>query len=285
MKRGLFKFLIRGIIKEHSLVFGAVILLFFCLLALLAPLLAPFEYDYSKGLNEALQKPSASHWMGTDQIGRDLLSRIIYGARNNLIISLSGVFFAYIIALPLGITAGYFGGKTDRVISTLSESILTFPSIVLAIFIISFIGSGKFGLIVTITATQFPQVVRYLRSFVLQLRKSEYIMAAKASGSRHFYILRKHILRNIIGPSMVIISLLASEAVLLAAALGFLGLGVKPPEPEWGTMLSRSRDFFVEFPYLMLFPGISIALLILGFNLLGDGLRDFFDARSSMDKG
>ena len=161
------------------------------------------------------------------------------------------------LALPFGLSAGYFGGKVDRWISTLSESILTFPSLVLAIIIVSIIGTGTTGLVITIMITQ----------------------AGRASGSSHFYILRRHVLRNTLGSTAVVLSLLASEAVLVAAALGFLGLGVQPPDPELGTMLSRSRSYFSDSPHLMLYPGMAIAILILGFNLLGDGLRDLLDSK------
>ena len=197
----------------------------------------------------------------------------------DLVIALVGVGFAYILALPFGLCAGYFGGKTDRIISTVSESLLTFPSMVMAIFIVTVFGSSISGLVITIMLTQAPQMIRYIRGFVMQIRSMEYIEAAKAVGSRTRYVLLRHVLRNTVGNTAVVLSLLASEAVLTASALGFLGLGVQPPTAELGTMLSRARMYFSMAPNLMVFPGLFIALLILGFNLTGDGLRDKIDSR------
>ncbi|WP_135556516.1 ABC transporter permease [Paenibacillus cymbidii] len=270
--------LTRPLFKDATLFVGAALLFAFVLCSLLAPWIAPYRPD-DQNLIAALEAPSAQHIFGTDELGRDNFARIVYACRVDLLIALGGVLAAYAAALPFGLSAGYFGGRIDRLISAISESILTFPSLVLAIIIVSMIGSGKSGLILTIVITQAPQIVRYLRGFVLQVREMEYIAAAKAAGSRTLTILMRHVLRNILGPSLVVVSLLASEAVLVAAALGFLGLGVQPPEPEWGTMLSRSRSYFMSAPHLMLFPGLAIALLILAFNLLGDGLRDTLDAK------
>lgn len=268
----------RAYLKEFTLFVGLGILVLFILTALLAPWISPYQPD-EQDLMNALQPPSLAHIFGTDELGRDILTRVIYASRTDLYIAIASVTFAYIIALPFGLSAGYFGGRIDRLISTLSESVLVFPSIVLSIIIVSIIGSGTTGLIITIMILQTPQLIRYLRGFAYQIRDMEYIQAAKAAGSRNLYILIRHVLRNTLGPTMVIISLLASEAVLIVAALGFLGMGVQPPTPEWGTMLSRSRNYFLETPHLMIFPGIAIALLILSFNLLGDGIRDYLDTK------
>lgn len=284
MKRGFISSLLFGVLKEKSLCIGAVLLLFFVIIAIFAPQIAPYTIDEGV-LGEALMPPSSKHILGTDQIGRDLFSRIIYGSRTSLSVALLGVSLSYLIAFPFGLMAGFLGKKVDRIISYISESILTFPSIVLAIFIVTLVGGGKKGLIITLIITQTPQFIRYVRGLVLQIKNQEFIDASRAIGSGNASIMFRHILRNTIGPTSVIFSLLASEAVLVVAALGFLGLGVTPPEPEWGTMLSTSRDFFFDYPHLMIYPGLSIALLILAFNLLGDGLRDYFDAKSAMTKG
>lgn len=279
MKRSNFVIrLLKPALKETTLTLGAIVLSVIVLCALLAPWIARFSPE-EQDLMSALQPPSGLHWFGTDEVGRDLFSRIIYASRTDLLIAVGGVTSAFLVALPFGLVAGYNGGKIDRWISVISESILTFPSIVLSIIIVSMIGSGKIGLILTILVTQAPQMIRYLRSFVFQIREMEYIAAAKAAGSRTFYILIRHVLPNVLGSSLVILSLMASEAILVAAALGFLGMGVQPPDPEWGTMLSRSRSYFTQTPHLMIFPGMAIALLILGFNLVGDGLRDWLDSK------
>lgn len=267
---------IRGYIKERSLIIGLTILILYIIVALAGPILFP---ESPQDLANALKAPSAHHWFGTDEIGRDVFNRVLLGCRVDLLIAIGGVSLAYIIALPFGLCAGYFGGKIDRVICVVSESILTFPSMVLAIFIVTIFGSSLIGLILTIMVTQAPQLIRYIRGFVMQIRNMEYIEAAKASGSHTLYILFKHVLRNTTGNTAVVLSLLASEAVLVASALGFLGLGVQPPTPELGTMLSRGRMYFNMAPHLMIFPGLFIAILILAFNLLGDGIRDKIDSR------
>lgn len=277
-RSGLAVRLVKPLLKDSTLAIGTVLLAIILLSGLLAPWIVPYAPE-QQDLMAALEPPSAAHWFGTDELGRDLLSRVVHASRVDLLIALGGVTLAYLLALPFGLAAGYYGGRADRWISTISESVLTFPSLVLSILIVTMIGSGKTGLIFTIMVTQAPQMVRYLRGFIFQIREMEYIAAAKAAGSRTFYILTRHVLRNVLGASLVIVSLMASEAVLVAAALGFLGMGVQPPDPEWGTMLSRSRSYFLQAPHLMIFPGLAIALLILGFNLVGDGLRDYLDSR------
>lgn len=277
-KRNVVVRLLKPYLKETALTIGVLIVFLFVILSLIAPWVAPYQPE-DQNLMSALQPPSNEHLFGTDELGRDLFSRILYGSRVDLYIAIVGVLLAYLVALPFGLSAGYFGGRVDRWISTVSESVLTFPSLVLSIIIVTIIGTGTTGLLITIAVTQAPALVRYIRGFVLQIKEMEYIEAAKASGSGNFHILTRHILRNTLGSTMVILSLMASDAVLVAAALGFLGLGVQPPDPEWGTMLSRSRSYFATSPHLMVFPGFAIAALILGFNLSGDGLRDFLDTK------
>lgn len=261
-----------------SLYAGAAVVAVFVIVAIFAPFLSVHS-PFQQNLTDALARPSARHWFGVDQIGRDVFARVLFGARYDVSIAIIGVGLAYIIALPFGLASGYFRGKTDAAIAMISDSVLTFPSLVLAIIVVSIIGSSLTGLILTIALTQAPALVRYIRSFVLQIRDMDYIDAALIVGVRHRRIMFVHILRNTVGPTMVILSLTASEAILTAAALGFLGVGVQPPNPEWGTMLNESRTYFVQDPLLMVFSGVAIALLVLGFNLLGDGLRDYFDTR------
>ena len=275
-KRSFIFRLTRHLSGNMGLNIGLIVLAVCAVLALAAPFMFPTIPD---NLGNTLQPPSFQHLFGTDEIGRDLLARVITGIRIDLFIAICGVGLAYLAALPLGLSAGYFGGRIDRVISVISESMLTFPSIVLAIFIVTIFGSSVSGLLITIAITQAPQLVRYIRGFTLQIRSMEYIEAANAVGSRLSFILFRHVLRNTVGNTAVVLSLLASEAILVASALSFLGLGVQPPTPALGTMLSRGRTFFIIAPHLMIFPGLFIALLILGFNLVGDGLRDKIDSK------
>lgn len=267
--------------KRHasiSLYVGISIVAVFVLVAIFAPFLSshsPFHED----LANALAPPSRNHWFGVDQIGRDVFARVLFGSRFDVSIAVIGVGLAYIVALPFGLASGYFGGRTDTVVATVSDSVLTFPSLVLAIVIVNILGTSLSGIIFTIALTQSPALVRYIRGFVFQIRDMDYVRSAVVIGASHTRIMFVHILRNTVGPTMVILSLTASEAILTAAALGFLGIGVQPPNPEWGTMLSESSQYFTQDPLLMVFSGLAIALLVLGFNLLGDGLRDYYDTR------
>lgn len=264
--------------KDRSLTIGAGIVIIYALLVCVVPFLLG---EGSQNLTNALHKPGSEFLFGADEAGRDLFRRVMEGGRIDLMIAVCGVSFAYILALPFGLCAGYMGGSVDRVISVVSESILTFPSMVLSIFVVTIFGSSFWGLVFTIAVTQAPQLIRYIRGFVMQVKNLEYIEAAKASGSTTYFILKKHIIRNITGNTAVILSLLASEALLVASALGFLGLGVQPPTAELGTMLSRGRMYFDMAPHLMVFPGLFIAILILGFNLLGDGIRNRLDSKKA----
>lgn len=262
-----------------SLSIGFGIVVFFLLVSIFAPLIAPYA-STAQDLLASLQAPSATHLFGTDALGRDILSRVIYGTGFELIVVIPAVTIGIFLALPAGLLAGYRGGWIDRIISWVSDSVLTFPAMVLAIVLVAVFGSSFFTLILAIVVTQAPQMVRYIRGFTVQVRSADYVMAARASGSKASSILVRHVLPNILGPIMVILSLFASEALLIIAALGFLGIGAQPPAPEWGTMLSEGRIDFLAAPHVMIFPGIAIALLILGFNLLGDGLRDLLDKRN-----
>lgn len=263
-------------LRPLGLIIGIVLIGLVGLMGLFAPWLAPTG-PFVQDLLDTLGAPSTAHPLGTDGLGRDIASRIMYGANYELKIVLPAVVAALLIALPFGLLAGYRGRWVDRVISIISDSVLTFPSLVIAIVLVGVLGSGFWPLVLTLTVTQAPQMVRYIRGFTLQVSSTQYILASRAAGSTTVAIFRLHVLRNIIGPVAVITSLLASEALLLIAALGFLGIGVQPPNPEWGTMLSDGRTDFTQHPGVMIFPGLAIALLIMGFNLVGDGLRDRLD--------
>jgi ABC-type dipeptide/oligopeptide/nickel transport system permease subunit len=261
-----------------GLAVGGAIVLTLALVAVAAPVIAPTD-PYAQSLSTVLQPPSRAHLFGTDALGRDILSRIVYGARYELGLAIPPVLLALCIALPLGMSAGYLGGWTDRVVTFLTDTVLTLPSLVLAIIMVAVLGSGTLPLVATLVVTQTPPMVRYVRGFSSQVAAAQFILAARSSGSTVGSILLRHIARNILGPVLVISSLFASEAVLVIAALGFLGIGVQPPAAEWGTMLNEGRVDFLGAPHVMVFPGLAIALLILGFNLLGDGLRDRLDTR------
>jgi ABC-type dipeptide/oligopeptide/nickel transport system permease subunit len=258
---------------------GGAIVAFYLVLGAIGPIIAPYGAD-DQDLLSALDPPSLAHFFGTDSLGRDVLSRVIIGTRFTLTATLVSVAAALIAGVALGIAAGYLEGRTAAAIAGFIDLLLTIPSLVLAIAIASVIGAGLFGLILAISVTFVPPMARLVRGRVLELKSEDYVEAARAVGTSDVGIMRRHILPNAFTVIVVEASLAAGQAVLIAAALGFLGLGVQPPAPEWGTMLGAGREYMQRAPYLVLCPGIAISLLILGFNLLGDGLRDRLDPRT-----
>ncbi|MBJ3786370.1 ABC transporter permease [Devosia sediminis] len=256
--------------------FGSSLLGFFIFLAIFGPMLAPYD-PTEQDLFALLEGPSATHWLGTDNIGRDIFSRILAGTGYTVSIALSSVLLAGIGGVALGSVAGYFGGKVDRVLSGIIDLLLTVPNIVLAIAIASVAGSSAMGLTIAITASFIPPLARLVRSKVIELKEEDFVAASVTIGMSHWRILLHHVLPNALTVIIIELSLNAGQAVLIGSALGFLGLGVQPPAPEWGTMLGASREFLTVAPHLIMAPGIAISLLVLAFNTFGDGLRDFFD--------
>ena len=258
---------------------GSVLLAAFAVLAVLGEVIAPYDPN-AQDLFAMLEAPSAAHLFGTDNVGRDILSRIIVGTRYTLSIAIASVFFAGIGGIALGAVAGYFGGITDRIVTGVIDLLLTVPSIVLAIAIASVAGASATGLTIAITASFIPPLARLVRGRVIELAEEDFIAAATTVGMGHTRILMRHILPNATTVIIIELSLNAGQAVLIGSALGFLGLGVQPPAPEWGTMLGASREYLTVAPHLVLAPGIAISLLVLAFNAFGDGLRDVFDPAS-----
>ncbi|MFT8321360.1 MAG: ABC transporter permease [Bacillus sp. (in: firmicutes)] len=265
--------------KRNKLaVVGTGIVLFFVLLAVFAPLIASEGINEQK-LQERLLSPSAEHWFGTDDFGRDILSRIIYGARISLWIGFFSVSGSIIVGCFLGIVAGYYGKWIDSIISRMFDIMLAFPSILLAIAIVSVLGPSLKNALIAIAIINIPAFGRLIRARVLSVKEEEYIMAAKAIGMSDKRILFVHVLPNSIAPIIVQGTLAIATAIIEAAALGFLGLGAEAPNPEWGKMLSDAKTFLVQAPWTMIFPGLAIMLTVLGFNLMGDGLRDAIDPK------
>ena len=264
--------------KNKIAVVGVCIVLFFILLAIFAPLLAKEAInDQSPG--DRLMPPSKEYWLGTDDFGRDILSRIIYGARISLWVGFSSVVGSVVVGSILGIIAGYYGRWVDMIISRFFDIMLAFPSILLAIAIVAVLGPSLRNALIAIAIINVPNFGRLIRSKVLSIKEDEYITAAKAIGMRDIRILFSHILPNSMAPVIVQGTLAIATAILEAAALGFLGLGAQPPTPEWGKMLADSKNYMQSAPWTMIFPGIAIMLTVLGFNLMGDGLRDSMDPR------
>ncbi len=256
---------------------GLGIVAIFVLVGLLAPWIAPYDPlrpDFAK----ALQGPSKESPLGRDELGRDILSRIIYGARISLWIGIIAVGIGVLLGVPVGAISGYYG-RLDIFIQRVIDVMLAFPGLLLAIVLISILGVGLANVMVAIGVASIPTYARLVRGSVLSIKEMDYILAAKALGFGDLRIIFRHILPNCLAPIIVQSTLQIATAILFAAGLGFLGLGAKPPIPEWGVMLSTGRDYLRIAPHVATFPGLAIMLAVLGFNLLGDGLRDALDPR------
>ncbi|WP_026564760.1 ABC transporter permease [Bacillus sp. UNC41MFS5] len=257
---------------------GAIIILFYIFIGLFAPLLAPYD-PYKIILEDKLLPPSSEHWMGTDDKGRDILSRILFGSRLSMGVGFAAVAFGAFFGIIFGLVAGYYGKWVDSFIMRLMDVMLAFPGILLALAIISALGPGLINVTIAVGAFSVPLFARIVRGSTLEVKRLEYIDAIRSLGANNFIIIFKHILPNILSPIIVQGTLRLATAILSAAGLSFLGLGAQPPSPEWGTMLSNGRDFLFSAPYIAIFPGLAISILVLGFNIFGDGLRDAFDPR------
>jgi ABC-type dipeptide/oligopeptide/nickel transport system permease subunit len=255
---------------------GLAIFALLAVVSILAPVLAPFD-PTAIHASDGLKPPSPPYLLGTDNLGRDILSRIIYAARTSLLVALGSVLVAGVIGVPLGLIAGYAGGKIDSVIMRILDAILAFPVILLAILVVATLGTETINLILTIGFVFIPYFTRLVRGNVLALKEREFVTASRASGADDGYLVSRVILPNILSPVVVQASLTMSLAVLIEAALSFLGLGVQEPTPAWGSMLQQSQLYLRQAPWFVLSPGICIFLAVLAFNLIGDGLRDLLD--------
>ncbi|WP_257349941.1 ABC transporter permease [Pseudalkalibacillus decolorationis] len=269
---------INRMVRNKAALVGGLIVLFYIVIALFAPFLAPYD-PFAIDLANKLQAPSLEHWMGTDDKGRDILSRILYGSRLSMGVGVVAVLFGAIFGVIMGMAAGYYGGWIDSVISRVLDIMLAFPGILLALAIISALGPSLFNVTVAVGVFSVPLFARIARGSTMEVRKLEYVDAIRSLGANDGTIIFLHILPNILSPLIVQGTLRLATAILSAAGLSFLGLGAQPPSPEWGAMLSNGRDFIFSAPYMAIFPGLTIALLVMGCNLFGDGLRDALDPR------
>ena len=260
---------------------GAAIVAMLAFGALFAPLLAPFPYDEVH--EQRMVPPGRTYWLGADQFGRDTLSRLLYGGRVSFLVAVLSAFSSLVLGVALGAIAGYRGGLIGDLLMRLMDVILAFPYIILAIALAWVIGPSLFTVIVVITVIGIPQFARLTRGAVLTIRELPFIEAERALGQREWRILLSHILPNAFGPIVVYATLLMGVAVNTEAALSFLGLGIQPPLPSWGTMLAEGRRFVYSNAWLVIFPGLAISLAVIGFNLIGDGLRDRLDPRLRKD--
>jgi peptide/nickel transport system permease protein len=257
---------------------GAAVVLVLCVAAIGAPLFARDDPIRMHMLN-ALQPPSAAHWLGTDQFGRDEWARVLYGVRLSFAVGLFSMLLATGIGLPLGAFAGFEGGALDAILMRIMDAILAFPGILLAIGLVASLGPGTINGIIAIGIVYTPVLARVTRGAVLVRRHEEYVDAAKALGQSDWGILRSHVLPNCVGPILVQGTLGFASAIVIEASLSFLGAGTPPPTPSWGSMLNEARQFMVSAPLTAVVPGVAISLAVLGFNLLGDAMRDVLDPR------
>ncbi len=264
--------------RNRAALVGGILLLIYVLTALLAPVLFPGNPS-APNLMKSLERPSLEHPLGTDELGRSILGRIIYGSRVSLLIAVGVISVGLIIGVPLGLMSGYYGGKVDFGIQRVTDTMLAFPGFLLALALVAVLGVGLKNTVISIGISMVPTYIRLVRGCVLSVKEEVYVEAARAVGTRDIAILFRHILPNVMVPITVQTSLGMGTAILFAAGLGFLGIGVQPPTPEWGTMLGSGRVYLFNAPHVATIPGIAIFLAVLSFNLLGDGLRDALDPR------
>lgn len=266
-------------LRRHLAVAGAVLALVFVLMALLAPLIAPYD-PARNDFNAVLAPPSGAYLLGGDDLGRDVLSRIIYGARASMEVGVLATVIAMVVAVPIGLVAGYYRGWIDPVISRINDVVLAFPFLILAVGLAAIFGPSLTNAALALGISRVPILVRITRGEVLALREEDYVRAAIANGAGDGVILSRHILPNMVNTLLVQATVTIPLAIIGESLLSFLGLGVQPPTPSWGVMLAGAQQFLVQAPWLALFPGLAVFFATLSFNLFGDGLRDVLDPRT-----
>lgn len=264
--------------KNKLAMFGLIILLAELVLVLLAPVIAPYEYSYMDAM--AMQQgPSAAHWFGTDELGRDIFSRVLYGGRYSITMGLFAVLISQTMGIALGAVAGYFGGQVDNVMMRALDIVQSLPAMLLSIVLSTVLGPGYMNTILALSVNGMPGAARMLRAQMMKVRDCEYIEAAQSINCSKFRIIVNHMIPNSFSPNIVQATMGVAHMITMAASLSFIGLGVQPPTPEWGAMLSGSRQFIRQCPHMVIFPGLAIAITILALNLMGDGLRDALDPK------
>lgn len=277
-KYRLLKNMLGMLTKNKAALIGLIIIILLIIVAVMGKFFMPYN-PYEGNLSQSLQAPSSAHILGTDEQGRDILSRIIDGTKISLRVGVTSVAIALSIGTLIGSIAGYYGGKIDMFLMRIMDIILAFPSLLLAIAFMSVLGKGIDKAVIAISIVTIPEYARIVRSCILTVKENEYVQAAKVIGNNDATIIFKHILPNVMSPIIVRATLGVSTAILETSALGFLGLGVQPPLAEWGSMLGAGRGYFYNAPHIVLFPGIAITITVLAFNLFGDGLRDALDPK------
>ena len=268
----------RRLLRRRGAMLGLVIVIFFVVMAIFAPYIAPYD-PVATSWSAVRIAPSAEYWFGTDEIGRDVLSRVVWGSRASLLAGLVSVCISMALGVPIGLLAAYVGGWTDGLISRFTDSMLAVPFLILAIALAAFLGPSLTNAMIAIGVSATPIFIRLTRAQVLAVKVEDFVEAARAVGNPHWRIALRHILPNVLPPLIVQSTLAIAAAVIAEASLSFLGLGQQPPAPSWGSMLNTAKNFVDQAPWMAIWPGLSIFLLVLSFNLLGDGLRDALDPK------
>ncbi len=270
---------LKELLYHRSALVGLILFVVVLAAAIFAPWISPYDPVKDFDNRNSLQPPSKEHLLGTDNIGRDQLSRILYGARTSLLVGLVVEITAVIVGIIVGLVAGYYGGRIDDFATWMISLVQAFPGLLLAIATMAVLGPGLMNVIVALALVKWPSMARLVRGEVLRVREQEYVSSAKVIGASDMVIMARHILPNCLAPVWVDATLGMASAILDESALSFLGLGVQPPNPSWGSMLGRGRDYLSIAPWLTTYPGLCIMVTVLALNLLGDGLRDLFDPR------
>jgi peptide/nickel transport system permease protein len=273
MRRFIRVFFGRGLV-----IFGVVITVAIILMAIFAPIVSPYD-PYKLGVGNILESPSIKHFLGTDYLGRDVMSRIIYGAQTSLVIGVVVVALAAIIGMGLGLLAGYYGGWWNIIIMRCVDALMVFPMILLAMVISAMLGGGVRNVIISLTVGLIPIYARVMCAQTLSVKETDYVIAERSIGSGNVRIMLKHVVINTLPPLIVIMTMMLGSVILAEAGLSFLGIGITPPTPSWGSMVNDGRDYLLDHPLLSFAPGLAIMLLVFSFNMVGDGLRDALDPR------
>ena len=269
---------VRRLAKRRGAMVGAVVVLFFIVVAVAAPLIAPYD-PVTTSWSTVRKPPSLEHWFGTDEIGRDVLSRVIFGARASLLAGVISVCISLACGVPIGLVSGYVGGFLDGLLMRITDALLACPFLILAIALAAFLGPSLANAMIAIGISAMPAFIRLTRAQVLNAKVEDYVEAARAVGNPHRRIVLRHILPNILAPIMVQATLAIAAAIIAEASLSFLGLGQQPPAPSWGSMLNTAKNFLEQAPWMAMWPGAAIFAVVLAINLFGDGLRDALDPR------
>ncbi len=277
-KKSLTRQMLKRLFRNKGAVAGLIVFVIIVILSLLAPVIAPYEYA-KINIPHMFQTPNAEHLLGTDHLGRDILSRLLWGGRTSLQIGILAALFAMVGAMIIGSIAGYCGGKVDNIIMRVLDVIQAMPGTLLSVVLSAVLGNGLYETILALSIGNMTTSARVMRGSIMSIRKAEYIDAALVDNTSRFAIITKHLIPNAFSPMIVQATMGAAHAILVAATLSFIGLGVQPPTPEWGAMLSEGRGYIRDYPHIITIPGIAIMLTVLSLNLLGDGLRDALDPK------